>query len=332
MLDGIDIVVITVGLLALGEVLFIASRIHKDPEATAMKISGRPYLSGKEFREALPAWLRGSAFGLPFGAIPAGGAEIPTFLAFGLERNLDRRRADPQFGTGAIRGLAAPESAANATAGSAMGSLLALGLPTSATAAIMLAAFQQYGMQPGPLLFVRNGELVWALLASLFVGMIVLLVINLPFAPLWAKLLMIPKPYLYAGITVFSALGVYASSGSIFDVAMLIADRAARLRAAPLRAAAGPGADRRDPGAAGRDQPAPRAGDQRRRPGSAVLLGVDHHALLPAATRPRLGRILPGYATAHRRTSDPASLSGASWPVAGPSGTRRPGSTRPEVL
>jgi putative tricarboxylic transport membrane protein len=102
-----------------------------------------------------------------------------------------------------------------------MGSLLALGLPTSATAAIMLAAFQQYGMQPGPLLFVRNGELVWALLASLFVGMIVLLVINLPFAPLWAKLLMIPKPYLYAGITVFSALGVYASSGSIFDVAML---------------------------------------------------------------------------------------------------------------
>jgi putative tricarboxylic transport membrane protein len=221
LLDGIDIVVITVGLLALGEVLFIASRIHKDPEATAMKISGRPYLSGKEFREALPAWLRGSAFGVPFGAIPAGGAEIPTFLAFGLERNLDRRRADPQFGTGAIRGLAAPESAANATAGSAMGSLLALGLPTSATAAIMLAAFQQYGMQPGPLLFVRNGELVWALLASLFVGMIVLLVINLPFAPLWAKLLMIPKPYLYAGITVFSALGVYASSGSIFDVAML---------------------------------------------------------------------------------------------------------------
>jgi putative tricarboxylic transport membrane protein len=78
-------------------------------------------------------------------------------------------------------------------------------------------------MQPGPLLFVRNGELVWALLASLFIGMIVLLVINLPFAPLWAKLLMIPKPYLYAGITVFSALGVYASSGSIFDVAMLTA-------------------------------------------------------------------------------------------------------------
>jgi len=159
---------------------------------------------------------------VPFGAIPAGGAEIPTFLAFGLERRLDRRRKDPQFGKGAIRGLAAPESAANATAGSAMGSLLALGLPTSATAAIMLAAFQQYGMQPGPLLFTRNSDLVWALLASLFVGMFVLLIINLPFAPLWAKLLLIPKPYLYAGITVFAVLGVYAGSSSLIDLVLLV--------------------------------------------------------------------------------------------------------------
>nr|WP_328842478.1 tripartite tricarboxylate transporter permease [Nakamurella leprariae] len=222
LLDGIDIVVITVGLLAVGEVLHVASRIHKDATVTAMTISGRPYLDRREFREALPAWLRGSAFGLPFGAIPAGGAEIPTFLAFGLERRLDRRRKHPQFGRGAIRGLAAPESAANATAGSAMGSLLALGLPTSATAAIMLAAFQQYGMQPGPLLFTRNADLVWALLASLFVGMVVLLIINLPFAPIWAKLLLIPKPYLYAGITVFAVLGVYAASSSLVDLILLV--------------------------------------------------------------------------------------------------------------
>ena len=222
LLDGIDIVVITVGLLALGEVLHVASRIHKDSTATAMTVGKRPFLSKGEFREALPAWLRGTAWGLPFGAIPAGGSEIPTFLAFGTERRLDRRRKDPQFGKGAIRGLAAPEAAANATAGSAMGSLLALGLPTSATAAIMLAAFQQYGMQPGPLLFTRNGDLVWALLASLFIGMFVLLIINLPFAPLWAKLLLIPKPYLYAGITVFAALGVYATSSSIVDLVLLV--------------------------------------------------------------------------------------------------------------
>ena len=219
--DGVHIVVITVGLLAIGEVLHVASRIHKDPTATAMTVGKRPFLSRREFREAIPAWLRGSAFGVPFGAIPAGGAEIPTFLAFGLERRLDRRSKNPQFGTGAIRGLAAPEAAANATAGSAMGSLLALGLPTSATAAIMLAAFQQYGMQPGPLLFTRNADLVWALLASLLIGMVMLLIINLPFAPLWAKLLLIPKHYLYAGITTFAALGVYASSSSLTDLILL---------------------------------------------------------------------------------------------------------------
>ena len=174
-----------------------------------------------------------------------------------------------------------------------MGSLLALGLPTSATAAIMLAAFQQYGMQPGPLLFVRNGELVWALLASLFIGMIVLLVINLPFAPLWAKLLMIPKPYLYAGITVFSALGVYASSGSIFDVAMLtvigllgFALRRFGLPLAPVLIAVilGPLAE-----TSLRRTLAISEGDRR----SAVLLRVDHHALLPAATRPGVGGDLP---------------------------------------
>lgn len=103
-----------------------------------------------------------------------------------------------------------------------MGALLALGLPVSATAAIMLAAFQQYGMQPGPLLFERSGDLVWALLASLFIGLVILVMINIPFASVWAKLLSIPKHYLYAGITVFSMLGVYAVSSAILDSWLLI--------------------------------------------------------------------------------------------------------------
>src|SRR5690606_6265905 len=144
-----------------------------------------------------------------FGVVPAGGSEIPTFLAYGLEKRLDARRKDPQFGKGAIRGLAAPEAAGNSTTGMAMGALLSLGLPISATAAIMLAAFQQYGLQPGPLLFDRAPDLVWSLLASFFIAMVVLLILNLPFAMLWAKLLLIPRPYLYAGITVFCAMGIY---------------------------------------------------------------------------------------------------------------------------
>lgn len=220
--DGIHIVVITVAMLALGEVIHIASKIGRPEDRSLIKSQGRPWLSKAEFREALPAWLRGTAFGVPFGVIPAGGAEVPSFLAYGTERRLDRKRTKPMFGKGAIRGVAGPEAAGNSTAGTAMGALLALGLPTSATAAIMLAAFQQYGMQPGPLLFERSGDIVWALLASLFLAMIVLLILNLPFAPLWAQLLKIPKNYLYAGISVFAALGVYASSASIVDLMFML--------------------------------------------------------------------------------------------------------------
>ncbi|KZF06954.1 MAG: tripartite tricarboxylate transporter permease [Rhodococcus sp. (in: high G+C Gram-positive bacteria)] len=222
MFDGIHIVVITVAMLALGEVIHVASKIGRPEDNSLIATEGRPFLSRSEFREALPAWLRGTAFGVPFGVIPAGGAEVPSFLAYGTERRLDRRSKNPMFGKGAIKGVAGPEAAGNATAGTAMGALLALGLPTSATAAILLAAFQQYGMQPGPLLFERSGEIVWALLASLFVAMVVLLILNLPFAPLWAKLLKIPKNYLYAGISVFAALGVYATSASTVDLIFML--------------------------------------------------------------------------------------------------------------
>jgi putative tricarboxylic transport membrane protein len=221
--DGISLVTVTVGMLALAEVIYVACRERFDPTRTPLHPSGRPWLSKAEVKEAAPAWARGTAIGLPFGVIPAGGSELPTFLAFGLERKIDAKRKDPQFGKGAIRGLAAPEAAGNSTTGMAMGALLALGLPVSATAAIMLAAFRQYGLQPGPLLFDRSADLVWALLASFFVAMVVLLIINMPFAQLWAKLLLIPKPYLYAGIAVFCGLGIYATSASIADLVILLA-------------------------------------------------------------------------------------------------------------
>ena len=220
--DGISLVTVTVAILALGEVIHCAVVERFARAGKMVNSTGRPWLSRKELREAAPAWARGTLIGLPFGVIPAGGADIPTFLAYGVERRLDRRRRRPQFGRGAIRGLAAPEAAGNSTTGMAMGALLALGLPISATAAIMLAAFRQYGLQPGPLLFERSPDLVWALLASFFIAMVVLLIINLPFAMVWAKLLLIPKPYLYAGITVFCALGIYATSGEVFDLLMLL--------------------------------------------------------------------------------------------------------------
>ncbi len=220
--DGISVVVITVALLAIGEVLHVASKVGRPDDKKLIHAGGRPWLSKAEFRAALPAWLRGTSFGVPFGIIPAGGAEVPTFLAYGTERKLDARRAEPMFGKGSIQGVAGPEAAGNATAGSAMGALLALGLPTSATAALLLVAFQQYGMQPGPLLFERSADVVWALLAALFIAMVILLILNLPFAPMWAMLLRVPKEYLYAGITVFAAFGVYAAGASTIDLAVMI--------------------------------------------------------------------------------------------------------------
>ncbi|HEY4615474.1 MAG TPA: tripartite tricarboxylate transporter permease TctA [Citricoccus sp.] len=220
--DGISLVTVTVAVLALGEVFYVASRVRRERQDLKTRSAGRPWLSWSEVREAAPAWARGTAIGLPFGVIPVGGSEVPTFLAYDVERRLDRRRRRPMFGKGAIRGLAAPEAAGNSTTGMAMGALLALGLPVSATAAIMLAAFRQYGLQPGPLLFDRNPDLVWALLASFFLAMVVLLIINLPFAQLWAKLLLIPQPYLYAGIAMLCGLGVYATSGRVFDLLLLL--------------------------------------------------------------------------------------------------------------
>lgn len=222
--DGVSIVLVAVGLLALGEMFKVVARFRRDPAPSQLGAKGdRAYLSKAEVKEAAPAWLRGTAIGLPFGVVPVGGSEVPTFLSYDVERRLDRRRPKPQFGTGALRGLAAPEAAGNSTTGMAMGALLALGLPVSATAAIMLGAFRQYGLQPGPLLFEKSGDLVWPLMASFFLAMVMLLVINLPFAHLWARLLLIPAPYLYGGIAVFCGLGIYAVSPSPFFLFLLVA-------------------------------------------------------------------------------------------------------------
>ncbi|WP_017595701.1 tripartite tricarboxylate transporter permease [Nocardiopsis potens] len=226
MLDGIDVIVVTVGLLALAEVLYVASRGDNAPDLKAIK-TGTPWLKKRDLRRSAGPWARGTALGSLFGPIPGSGAEIPTFLSLGLERKLAARRErrggeKSEFGKGAIEGVAGPEAANNSSASGSLVPLLGLGLPTSATAAIMLAAFQQYGLQPGPVLFERNADLVWTLLASLFVGSVLLLVLNLPFAPLWAKLLKLPKPYLYAGITVCSVLAVYAINSSVAHLVMAI--------------------------------------------------------------------------------------------------------------
>jgi len=212
-------VVVAVGLFAVGEVMYAASRHHLDGELIPSR--GSLWMTREEWGRSWKAWLRGAAIGFPLGALPAGGAEIPTFLSYAVERRLTRH--PEQFGHGAIEGVAGPEAANNAAAAGTLVPLLALGLPTTATAAILLAAFQQYGLQPGPLLFQHEPRLVWGLIASLYIGNVMLLVLNLPLVGLWVKLLSIPKPALYAGILTLASAGAYSVNRSAFDVGLLYA-------------------------------------------------------------------------------------------------------------
>lgn len=218
LLDGIGVVVVAVGLFALGEALYFASRRSGDGDA-AIPLKGSPSMTAEEWRRSWRPWLRGTAIGFPLGALPAGGTEVPTFLSYRVERDLSARKEE--FGQGAIEGVAGPEAANNAAVAGVLVPLLTFGLPTSSTAAIMLAAFQQYGINPGPLLFANNAALVWGLIASLFIGNAMLLVLNLPMAGLWVRLLHIPRPWLQGGIVLFAVLGVFGASRSLADVAIL---------------------------------------------------------------------------------------------------------------
>ncbi len=220
LMDGVSITTLAVGLFAMGEALYTASRYHGVPE-TIEAVRGSLWMTMDDWRRSWKAWLRGVGLGFPIGALPAGGAEVPTLLSYTLERKLARE--PNQFGQGAIEGVAGPEAANNAAATGTLVPLLALGLPTSATAAMMLAGFQQYGLVPGPLLFVTNTDLVWGLIASFLIGNLMLLVLNLPLVGLWVKLLKVPQPYLYAGILVFAAMGTLAANPSTFELAMLVA-------------------------------------------------------------------------------------------------------------
>jgi putative tricarboxylic transport membrane protein len=215
LLDGIEVVNIAVGLFAVGEVFWVASTLKRSREEISA-VGGLVWMTALDWARSWRPWLRGSALGFTIGSLPAGGAEIPTFLSYTVEKRLSRN--PEEWGRGAIEGVAGPEAANNAAAGGAMMPLLTLGLPTSATAAIMLAAFQQYGLQPGPLLFQNSRDLVWGLIASLYVGNLMLLVLNLPLIRLWVKLLEIPRPLLYSGILVFATLGVWSLSNSVIDL------------------------------------------------------------------------------------------------------------------
>ena len=219
LLDGVSITTLAVGLFAMGETLYSASRFTGVAEKIEA-VRGSLWMTKEDWKRSFKPWLRGIGLGFPIGALPAGGAEVPTLLSYTIERKLAVK--PEEFGNGAIEGVAGPEAANNAAATGTLVPLLALGLPTSATAAMMLAGFQQYGLVPGPLLFVSNADLVWGLIASFFIGNLMLLVLNLPLVGLWVELLKVPQPWLYAGILLFAAMGTLAANPSPVELLMLV--------------------------------------------------------------------------------------------------------------
>lgn len=218
LMDGIETTTLAVALFALGEAFAVAGLAT--PPDTLHAVKGRVSMSREDWSRSWKAWLRGTFIGFPIGSMPAGGADVASFLSYAAERKLTKR--PEEFGHGAIEGVAGPEAANNAAAAGTLVPLLTLGLPTTATAAIMLAGFQQFGLQPGPLLFLTNAELVWGLIASLLIANVMLVVLNLPLIGLWIRLLSIPRPWLYAGILVFATLGTIGVNPSPVELGMLI--------------------------------------------------------------------------------------------------------------
>jgi putative tricarboxylic transport membrane protein len=206
------------GLFAVGEAFYQARM--PAPEAREMiAIHDFGGMSREDWRRSWKPWLRGTAVGFPLGVLPCGGAEIPTFLSYMIEKRVSRR--PEEFGHGAIEGVAGPEAANNASTAGVLVPLLTLGLPSSATAAVLLSAFQQYGLQPGPLLFSARPDLVWTLIASLYIGNVMLLLLNLPLARVWARIMLVPRSLLFAGILLLASLGTYSLNRSLLDLGLL---------------------------------------------------------------------------------------------------------------
>jgi putative tricarboxylic transport membrane protein len=181
---------------------------------------GSLYMTKEEWRRSIPAWLRGTGIGFSFGALPGLGAAMSAFVSYGVERG--RSKTPEKFGTGMIEGVAGPESANNAAASGALVPLLTLGIPGTAAAAVMLSALQGFGVRTGPLMLTETPEIVWGLIASLFIANALLLVVNLPLIGIWVQVLKVPPALLFPSILVISALGAYALSFSMFDLYLMV--------------------------------------------------------------------------------------------------------------
>jgi putative tricarboxylic transport membrane protein len=215
--DGVGFIPVVMGLFGVGEILL--SMEHPVLEIIKTKLTDL-WPSRKEWKVSVGAIGRGTIIGFFLGLIPGIGAIIPTFMAYVLEKKVSKH--PEKFGTGVIEGVASPETANNAYANAAMVPLLTLGIPGSPTLAVLMGAFIIHGLTPGPFLFKERPDVVWGLIASLYLGNVILLILNLPLVGLWAKLLEIRYQYLYPGILLFCILGAYSLNQSVFDVFLMV--------------------------------------------------------------------------------------------------------------
>jgi putative tricarboxylic transport membrane protein len=220
LLDGIDLIVASVGIFAIGEILVnieqrVSTTLLQVPKGIRNLLPSRQDLKDSRF-----AFLNGSVVGFLAGTIPGGGATIASFLSYGIEKAVSRR--GDKFGTGVVEGVAAPEAANNSETGGALVPLLTLGIPSSNTTAILLAGLTVWGLRPGPLLIQENPDLFWGLVASMYIGNVILLILNLPLVPLFAQIMRLPMYVMYPIIVGISMVGVYSVANSVFDLWMLM--------------------------------------------------------------------------------------------------------------
>lgn len=213
LLGGIPFVEVMIGLFAVGEVLYQI----REGAAKPIRAGFRELMIKKsDITRSRGAILRGSLVGFGFGVLPGAGSTLASFMAYGIEKNVSKHK--DEFGTGAIEGVAAPESANNAAANANFVPTLTLGIPGGATTAVLLGAFLVNGIQPGPMLFEEQPTLVWGLIASFFIGNVILLALNLPLAPVFAQILRVPYGYMYPLILLTSFVGAYSIQNSMFSV------------------------------------------------------------------------------------------------------------------
>jgi putative tricarboxylic transport membrane protein len=218
--DGIGFITIAMGVFGYGEIISNLSHSAEKREVFTGKVQGL-FPTKQDFKRMAPAVLRGTALGSALGILPGGGALLASFAAYTIEKKTKLHPGEVPFGKGNIRGVAAPESANNAGAQTSFIPLLTLGIPPNAVMALMVGAMTIHNIQPGPQVMTSNPQLFWGLIASMWIGNLMLVILNLPLIGMWIKLLTVPYRWLFPSIVLFCAIGVYSTNNNVFDIWMV---------------------------------------------------------------------------------------------------------------